>query len=165
MSEESKKRGFIHFLMRGNVVDLAVGIVIGASFNSVVNGLVKDFITPILAHALALIATHGFNPNTFAQASWSGFMIGDFISNVISFLITATVLYFFIVGPLEAIQDHIMKKKRDEAKSERDCPFCFNTISDQATRCGYCTSLLPPKDQPPAYLNPLQPPFSNLPMR
>ncbi len=162
-SGESKQGGFVKFLLRGNVVDLAVGIVIGASFNDIVNGFVKDFITPLIAHALTLLQLQGINPNTFANASWSGFMVGDFITNVISFLITASVLYFFIVGPINAVQDHFFRRKDAEAPRTRDCPFCLNVISVQATRCGHCTSPLPPPGNmppSPAYMPQAQAPFA-----
>jgi large conductance mechanosensitive channel len=134
--------GFRKFILRGNVVDLAVGIVIGAAFTSVVSGFVKDIITP-------LIPTSG-NQNlaTLVIPIYGGgkLLVGDFINAIISFLIVAAIVYFFVVRPVTALQDRFLPKKEPETPHTRDCPFCLSTVPLQATRCAYCTAQLPPAD-------------------
>ncbi|HEX4202918.1 MAG TPA: large conductance mechanosensitive channel protein MscL [Ktedonobacteraceae bacterium] len=140
--------GFRKFILRGNVVDLAVGIVIGAAFTSVVTGFVKDFITPLIGWFIKLISgPTGFNPKTFASATWQGFAYGDLITVILSFFIIAFVVYFFVVKPVTALQDRMTARKPAEAPTTRDCPFCLSTVPLKATRCAYCTAQLPPADQ------------------
>jgi large conductance mechanosensitive channel len=132
--------GFRAFLLRGNVVDLAVGIMIGAAFTAVVNGLVNDIITPIIPVAgtsLGSLATKA--PNTGKPI-----MYGAFIQAIISFLILAFVIYFFIVMPVNAMVARYKPKENEVAPTTRDCPYCFSSVNIMATRCAYCTSPLPP---------------------
>lgn len=140
--------GFQKFILRGNVVDLAVGVVIGAAFNTVVQGFVKDFITPLIGWFVKALGGVGVDPQHFAQAQIGGFLYGDFISVIISFLITAFVVYFFVVRPVTALQDRWSARKSAEVLKTRECPFCLSTVPLKATRCAYCTAQLPPADQP-----------------
>jgi len=137
---------FQKFILRGNVVDLAVGIMIGAAFSSVVTALVSDIITPLIPTATnkgldALVYHLGY--------SGSDIKIGAFINAVISFLILALVIYFFVVKPVNALTERFMPKKAPAAPTTRDCPYCLSTIPLKATRCAFCTAQLPPADMAP----------------
>jgi large conductance mechanosensitive channel len=141
--------GFQKFILRGNVVDLAVGIVIGAAFNGVVQEFVKDIITPIIG------IFGGFNfPTWTFTIGKSIFAIGAFLNAVISFLIIAFVVYFFVVRPINALQDRFTPHQEPAKPTTRDCPFCLSTVPLGATRCAYCTAQLPPADAPAAQAAP-----------
>lgn len=133
--------GFKQFLLRGNVVDMAVGIVIGAAFVSVVQGFVKDLLTP-------LIAAVGGKPD-FSQLSFaihnSRFAYGDFINDVISFLIVAAVVYFFVVLPMSNVLARLQREAPREPETEQ-CPECLKAIPLGARRCAYCTSPVAPRE-------------------
>ncbi|GLV57305.1 large-conductance mechanosensitive channel [Dictyobacter sp. S3.2.2.5] len=135
---------FRKFLLRGNVVDLAVGVVIGAAFNGVVQSAVKDLITPLIG-----IFVHQGNLSTLKEGP---FLYGDFLNVVISFILTAAVVYFFVVKPINALHDRYerLRPKQEEAPTTRDCPFCLSEVPLKATRCAYCTAQLPPADETPA---------------
>jgi len=139
----SELGGFRKFILRGNVVDLAVGIVIGAAFTSVVTAFVKDIITPLIPttgnQSLATLAV----PLLYGGGK---LLVGDFVNAIISFLIVAAVIYFFVVRPVTALQDRFLPKKEPETPHTRDCPFCLSTVPLKATRCAYCTAQLPPAD-------------------
>jgi large conductance mechanosensitive channel len=135
-------RGFKNFILRGNVIDLAVAVVIGAAFGAVVTALVKDFITP-------LIAAIGGKPNfsgLFFTVHNSKFAYGDFVNAVLAFLIIAAVVYFLIVTPVMKLLEI---SRRGRAATERDCPECLSQIPVAATRCKYCTAAVPPLVVPP----------------
>ena len=136
--------GFQKFILRGNVVDLAIGVVIGAAFNGVVQGAVADLITPLIG----LFGVHNF-PGLSYTVNGNTFKVGDFINVALSFLITAAVVYFFVVKPVAAFQDRMehLRPKKETAPTTRDCPFCLSTVNIKATRCAYCTAQLPPADQ------------------
>jgi large conductance mechanosensitive channel len=135
-------KGFKSFVLRGNVVDLAIAVVIGAAFGAVVTALVKDFITP-------LIAAIGGEPN-FSNLAFtlhrSKFDYGDFINAVLAFLILAAVIYFLIVLPVAKLLARAQKKVE---ATERDCPECLSSIPIAAIRCAFCTSTVPPVAAPP----------------
>src|SRR4030042_3180926 len=133
-------RGFKEFILKGNVVDLAVGIVIGVAFGSVVTALVKDIITPLIA---AIGGTPDFSSIHFT-INHSKFMIGDFLNAFISFLINAAVIYFLIVLPMNKLTA-IAKKNKPVDPTTKKCPECLSDIPIGAKRCAYCTSLLSPK--------------------
>lgn len=128
--------GFGKFLMRGNVVDLAVAVVIGAAFGAVVASLVKDLITPIIA---ALIGKPDFSTIAFTIHN-SRFGIGNFINAVISFVLVASAVYFFVIVPMNSITSRLGLKKDEVALKE--CPHCISEIRATATRCKFCTSAL-----------------------
>src|SRR5690242_5117183 len=111
--------GFRKFILRGNVVDLAVGIVIGAAFTSVVTAFVKDIITPLIP------ISGNQNLSTLFIPLYGGgrMLVGDFINAIISFLIVAAIVYFFVVRPVTALQDRFLPKKEPETPHTRDCPF------------------------------------------
>lgn len=135
--------GFQKFILRGNVVDLAVGIVIGAAFSSLVQEFVKDLITPLIG------IFGGFNfPTLGIVVNKSTFAIGAFLNAVISFLIIAAVIYFLVVLPVNSLRDRFTPHK-DESPKTRDCPFCLSTVPLGATRCAYCTAQLPPVNEEP----------------
>ena len=127
--------GFKQFLLRGNVVDLAVGVVIGASFVSVVTALVKDFVTPLIG---AIAKVPDFSMMQFS-VNGSHFMYGDFVNVFIGFLLVAATVYYFIVVPMNAL---IARSKREAPAdpTTKKCPECFSEIDINARRCAYCTS-------------------------
>jgi large conductance mechanosensitive channel len=126
--------GFKKFLLRGNVVDLAVAVVVGAAFKDVVDALVKNFITP-------LIGAFGGVPDFSALAftiNNSRFGIGEFINALIAFLVIAAVVYFFVVMPINRLME---RYKSDEpvGPPQRECPYCLSKIPVAASRCALCT--------------------------
>jgi large conductance mechanosensitive channel len=129
---------FKAFILRGNVVDLAVGIIIGAAFGTVVAAFVKDLITP-------LIAAIGGKPDFSAigfTINHSRFLVGDFVNAVVSFLIIAAVVFFFVVRPVNAL----MNRRKTETPVDpmtRECPYCMSSIPMAATRCAFCTQEVP----------------------
>lgn len=127
---------FKKFILRGNVVDLAVAVVVGAAFNSVVQAVVKDLITPLIA---AIGGQHDFSTLTF-KLHGSTFMYGDVINFIISFLIIAAVVFFLVVQPLNKLQAHANRSKDAEEETEKKCPECLSTIPLAAKRCAFCTS-------------------------
>ena len=130
-------QGFKKFLLRGNLIELAVAVVIGAAFGAVVTSLVKDLITP-------LIAAIGGQPN-FANLSFtvnkSKFAYGDFINALLSFVIVALVVYFLVVSPVVKLLAYLQRNKE---AAERECPECLSEIPVKATRCMYCTATVTP---------------------
>lgn len=133
-------KGFKQFLLRGNVVDLAVAVVVGAAFNGVVQSLVKDLITP-------LIAIFTGNNSDFSKQSFtvhhSVFMYGDFVNALISFLLIAAVVYFFVVSPINRLIQLVNRGKETPDPSTRKCPECMSEIPLEAKRCKYCTAQVP----------------------
>jgi large conductance mechanosensitive channel len=133
-------KGFRQFLFRGNLIDLAVAVVIGVAFNTVVQALIRDIITP-------LIAAIGGKPN-FASLSFtihkSHFLYGSFINAVLSFAIIAAVIYYLVIVPSTRITAIATRNKE---ATERDCPQCLQSIPVKATRCMYCTADVPPVGQ------------------
>jgi large conductance mechanosensitive channel len=129
-------KGFGKFIMRGNVVDLAVAVVIGAAFGAVVTALVKDLITPFIA---AIIGKPDFSAIHFSINN-SQFLFGDFINAVVSFVLVAAAIYFFIVAPLNAITARLTPQVPDDAPVVKACPECLSEIPAAAKRCKYCTS-------------------------
>src|SRR5438067_7195381 len=134
--------GFKSFILRGNVVDLAIGIMIGVAFSGVVNSLVSDVITPLIPGIGKGLT------DSFFTVPWTGskVQIGHFINTILSFLILAFVIYFFIVRPVNALMA-LHKPKAADAPTTRECPYCLSTIPLHATRCAYCTAQLPPAEQ------------------
>ena len=128
-------KGFKQFLLRGNVVDMAVGIVIGAAFGAVVTGLVKDLLTPFIA---AIVKQPDFSALTFT-INGSKFLYGDFVNALLSFLIVSAAVYFFVVLPINALVAR-MKKEPPADLTTRKCPECLSEIPIEARRCAFCTS-------------------------
>ena len=130
-------KGFRQFILRGNVVDLAVGVVIGAAFSSVVNALVKDLITPLIA---ALVRSPDFSGMYFTIHK-AKFLYGDFVNSLVSFIIVAAVVYFFVVTPLNALMEKL--GIADEVQVNKKCPECLSDIPEQAKRCSHCAQIQP----------------------
>lgn len=130
-------RGFREFLLRGNVVDLAIAVVIGVAFAAVVTAFVKDLITPLIA---AIGGKPDFSALTFT-INHSTFRYGDFINAVVAFVIIALVIYYFVVVPFGRLMARF--KPAPEPTPTRDCPYCVSNIPEAATRCPFCTSPLP----------------------
>jgi len=130
---------FRKFILRGNVVDLAVAVVIGASFTAIVNSLVKDIVTPLIA---AIGGKPDFS-NLYFTINSSRFMYGDFLNAIVSFLIIATVVFFLIVEPLNRLIALSNRNKESIDPSEKKCPECLSTIPKKAQRCAFCTVKLP----------------------
>jgi len=128
--------GFKQFILRGNVVDLSVGVVIGAAFTGLVNAIVKDLLTPFIG---AIAKVPDFSGLKFT-INGSQFLYGDFLNVFISFVIVAATVYFFVVLPVNTL---IAKIKREEKQSEpttKKCPECLSDIPLEAKRCAHCTT-------------------------
>ena len=132
-------QGFKQFILRGNVIDLAVGVMIGAAFNSTVNALVKDLMTPFIA---AIVQKPDFSKFSFTIHG-SQFLYGDFINNIISFLILAVTIYFFVVVPINKLTGKVIAPGPTAGASTKECPECLSNIPAKARRCAYCTSVQP----------------------
>lgn len=127
-------KDFKKFILRGNTVDLAVAVVVGAAFSAIVAALVRDLITP-------LIAAIGGNPDfskLFFTINGSKFMYGDFMNAVISFLLVAAVVFFFVVQPVNRLVAISNRKKQTADASTKKCPECLSEVPLQATRCAHC---------------------------
>ena len=134
-------RGFRKFLVRGNLIDLAVAVVVGVAFNTVVQALIKDLITPLIA---AIAGKPDFGALTFTVHK-STFFYGDFVNALLSFIIIAATVYYILVYPAARVT---ALTTRNKAATERDCPECLNSIPIGAKRCMYCTSEVPPVPAP-----------------
>ena len=124
---------FKAFILRGNVVDLAVGVVIGAAFGGVVTALTKDIVNPLIG-----IPGKISLGDIVYVVNGSKFLIGDFLNSIISFVIMAFVIFAFVVKPV----NWLMARQKTEpaaAETTRECPFCISKIPLTATRCAYCT--------------------------
>jgi large conductance mechanosensitive channel len=146
--------GFRKFLMRGNLVDLAVAVVIGLAFAAIVTALVADLITPLIA---AIGGKPDFSKLTFT-VNHSKFLYGSFINALVSFLIIAAVIYFVVVLPINRIMALTTK---NEAATTKECPECLSTIPIDARRCMYCTAVLVQQTAAPAADVPQQRPGSH----
>lgn len=130
----SALNGFKQFILRGNVVDLAVGVVFGAAFSGLINAIVKDLITPLIA---AIFTQPDFSQIQFTL-NGSKFAIGDFLNVFISFIILATVVYFFIVLPMNTLIARSRKEPSADPTTKK-CPQCKMEVPIDATRCAFCT--------------------------
>ena len=130
---------FRTFLLRGNLVDLAVAFVIGVAFGAVVNALVADLITPIIA---AIAGKHDFSSLSFTIHR-SRFLYGDFINALITFVSVAAAVFFFVVKPVNALMAR-MKTEPPVDETVRSCPECLSDIPKAARRCAFCTAEVAP---------------------
>lgn len=128
---------FKQFLLRGNVVDLAVGVVIGAAFGAVVTALVKDFLTPLIA---AIAKVPDFS-GLFFTINGSKFLYGEFINALISFLLVAATIFFFVIKPINLLISRVRKEPPADSTTKK-CPECLSEIPIQAKRCSHCTQLV-----------------------
>ncbi|MEV0379136.1 large conductance mechanosensitive channel protein MscL [Nonomuraea sp. NPDC050643] len=136
--------GFKQFLLRGNIVELAVAVIIGATFSGLIQALVTDLITPLIG-----AITGGRQPD-FAQYSFtingSRFKYGDFLNHLLSFLIIAAVVYWLIMAPMTRL---VRLLDRDRAATTKQCPECLSDIPTEARRCASCTVELVPDSEKP----------------
>jgi large conductance mechanosensitive channel len=128
-------KDFKQFLLRGNVVDLAVGVVMGAAFGTVVTALVKDFITPLIA---ALFGKPDFSAINFT-INGSLFPVGDFINAVISFMLIAVAVFFLIIKPINFLISKAHREPPPDPTTMK-CPECLSEIPIGAKRCAFCTA-------------------------
>jgi large conductance mechanosensitive channel len=126
--------GFKKFILRGNVVDMAVGVVIGAAFGGVVTTLTKGLLMPFIGALVKL-------PD-FSNLKYGTFLIGDFLNAVISFLLIAAAVYFFVVVPVNWLLARMHKDEPAEAPTTKKCPECLSEIPIEAKRCSHCTQLV-----------------------
>src|SRR5436190_15727448 len=126
---------FKEFLLRGNVVDLAVAIVLGVAFSAVIAALVADFITPLIA---AIVGKPDFSSLSFT-INGSTFRYGDFVNKLLSFVFVAAAIFFFVVKPVNALVER-MRKQRPVDPTTKKCPQCLSEIPLAAKRCALCTS-------------------------
>jgi len=131
-------KGFRQFVLRGNVLDLAVAVVMGGAFGAVVTALVKDLLTPFIAAIGGQpdFSTVGFTLNG------AKFPIGDFLNSVISFLLVAAAVYFFIVAPVNAMMARMRRGEATPDPTSKKCPECLSDVPIAARRCAFCTSAL-----------------------
>ena len=132
-------KDFKAFLLRGNVVDLAVAVVVGSAFVALVNAFVADILTPIIA---AIFGKPDFSQLDFTIND-SRFLYGDFINFVITFVTIAAVVFFFVVVPVNALMARSRKEPPDDP-TVRKCPECLSEIPAEAHRCRYCTAEVTP---------------------
>jgi large conductance mechanosensitive channel len=130
--------GFKKFILRGNVVDMAVGVVVGAAFGAVVTELTKAFLTPLIA----LIVGKPDYSNLKFSIRTTTFPIGDFINAVISFVLIAAAVYFFVVVPINWLIARMHKADKPADPTTKKCPECLSEIPLEAKRCSHCTQLV-----------------------
>lgn len=129
---------FKQFLLRGNVVDLAVGVVVGAAFGTIVNSLVTGLITPFIA---AIAKTPDFSGMYFTIND-SKFMYGQFINSLISFVLVASSIFFFVVKPMNKLMSLAKKDEKPAEPTTKKCAECISEIPIQAKRCSYCAQVV-----------------------
>jgi large conductance mechanosensitive channel len=132
-------REFKQFIMRGNVVDLAIAVVIGTAFAAVVAAFVADIITPLIA---AIFGKPNFGNLSFT-INKSTFLYGNFINALITFLSVAAAIFFFVVKPLNVLEARRARGEPTESPTTRPCPECLSEIPIAANRCAFCTSEVP----------------------
>lgn len=137
-------RDFKTFLLRGNVVDLAVAVVIGAAFGAVITALVRDLITPIIA---LIFGKPNFSALSFTVNS-SHFLYGDFINYVIAFVSIAAAIFFLVVQPMNGLMRARQRTKADPESDTRPCTECLSDIPKLARRCAFCTAAQEPEPLP-----------------
>ena len=130
--------GFKEFVLRGNVVDLAVGVVVGAAFGAVVTEFTKDLLTPMIA---AIVGKPDFSAIQF-EINGSKFLVGNFLNAIIAFLLVATAVYYFVVLPVNALMARVKKEPPPPDPTTQKCPQCLSDIRIGAKRCAFCTSQL-----------------------
>ncbi len=128
---------FKQFLLRGNVVDLAVGVVIGASFGTIVTALVSDLLTPLIA---ALVKVPDFSGMAFTL-NGSHFMYGHFINALFSFLLVAGAVFFFVIKPMNLLVARAHKEAPADPATKK-CPECLSEIPREAKRCSHCAQIV-----------------------
>ncbi len=133
-------KGFRQFIFRGNVLDLAVAVVIGAAFGTVVTAFVKDLLTPLIA---AIAGKPDFSTFKFTLNN-SVFLYGDFINAMVAFLLVAVAVYFFVVLPMNALAERLRRGAAPPDPTIKKCPECLSEIPIAARRCAHCTVAIGP---------------------
>ena len=132
--------GFKEFILRGNVVELAVAVVLGAAFGKVVTALVNDILTPLIG---AIFGSRGAFENLSFSIHHSAFLYGDLIDSIIGFLAVAAAIYFFVVLPLNTLAERRARGVAEPESDLRPCPECLSEIPKAAIRCAACTAVVP----------------------
>ncbi len=130
--------GFKDFILRGNVVDLAVGVVIGGAFGGVVTAFTKDLVTPMIA---ALVGKPDFSAIEYT-INGTKFPVGDFLNAVVAFLLVAAAIYYVIIVPMNAMNARMAKPVAPATPTTKTCPECVSEVPLAAKRCAHCTSAL-----------------------
>lgn len=131
-------KGFKQFMLRGNVVELAVAVVMGVAFTAVVTALVKDLLTPIIA---AIVGAPDFSAIAMT-VNGSKLLIGDFLNALFSFLMISAAVYFFVVLPVNAMMARMRRGEAAPDPTTKKCPECLSEVAIAARRCAFCTSPL-----------------------
>lgn len=131
-------KGFKQFILRGNVLDLAVAVVMGGAFGAVVTAMVKDFLTPLIA---AIGGKPDFSAIQFT-INHSKFPIGDLINAIVSFLLISAAVYFFVVLPVNSFMARLKRGEVPPDPTTKSCPECLSQIPIKAKRCAFCTSVV-----------------------
>jgi large conductance mechanosensitive channel len=131
-------KGFKQFILRGNVLDLAVAVVMGAAFGTVVSSLVKDLLTPIIA---AVVGSPDFS-RIAVDINGSKLLIGEFLNAVIAFVMLSAVVYFFVVLPVNSLMARLSRGEAPPDPTTKKCPECLSDVAIAARRCAFCTSPL-----------------------
>jgi large conductance mechanosensitive channel len=129
-------KGFRDFIMRGNVIDLAIAVVIGAAFGAVIASFVADLLTPLIA---AIFGQPDFSGLTFT-INGSKFLYGSFINAVVSFLLIAAAVYFVVVVPMNKVAERRARGQAPEEETAKQCPECLSEIPKAARKCAFCGS-------------------------
>lgn len=137
IEEDTLFNGFRTFIARGNVLDLAVAVVVGSAFTAVVNALVRDLLTPLIA---ALVGQPDFSRLGFTLRH-AHFPVGDFVNTVVTFVLDALVIYYAIVVPIRIASERF-GPPREPVLAQKTCPECVSEIPQDARRCKYCTAVL-----------------------
>jgi large conductance mechanosensitive channel len=132
-------REFRQFILRGNLVDLAVAVVIGAAFGAVIAALIKDLVTPLIA---AVGGKQDFSNLSFT-INGSRFLYGDFLNALLSFLVIAAVVFFVVIKPVNALLARMRPEPAVDEETRR-CPECLSDIPGPARRCAFCTAQVAP---------------------
>jgi large conductance mechanosensitive channel len=130
--------GFKQFLLRGNVLDLAVAVVMGAAFTAVVTAFVKDLLTPLIA---AIVGTPDFSA-IGVTVNGSKLLVGDFLNALFAFLMVGVAVYFFVVLPVNAMTARMRRGEATPDPTTKKCPECLSEVAIAARRCAFCTSQL-----------------------
>lgn len=133
-------QGFRNFILRGNLIELAVAFVVGAAFTALVTNFVQAFITPLIA---LIVGKPNFDSLNF-ELGGTTFPYGVFVTALVSFLSIAAVMYYLVVMPYETLQERLKGPVAEEAATHHPCPYCLTDIPVAATRCPQCTSQLSP---------------------
>jgi large conductance mechanosensitive channel len=131
-------KGFKQFLLRGNVVDLAVAVVVGGAFGAVVTAMVKDLLTPLIA---AVAGKPDFSAIVFT-VNGSKFLLGEFLNAMVSFVLISAAIYFVVIMPMNAIAERRRRGQTPPDPTTKTCPECLSDVAIGARRCAFCTSAL-----------------------